>query len=75
MKTFRVLVVLALLTGTWGCAGMTSTQQRILSGSAIGTAAGAGIAAIAGGPVVLGAVAGAAAGAAGGIIVDELQGR
>lgn len=75
MKIFRVFLILALLTGTWGCAGMSATQQRVLSGSAIGTAAGAGMAAILGGPIVLGAVAGAAAGAAGGIIVDELQGR
>ena len=75
MRIFRVLLVLALLTATWGCAGMSSMQQRVLSGSAIGTAAGAGIAAVVGGPVILGAVAGAAAGAAGGIIVDELQGR
>ena len=32
-----------------GCSGMSNTQQKMLSGGAIGAAAGAGITAIAGG--------------------------
>jgi hypothetical protein len=32
-----------------GCAGMSETQQRTLSGGVIGAGAGAGVAAIAGG--------------------------
>ena len=73
MRLFKILLVLALVVSTMGCAGMTPTQQRILSGSAIGTAAGVGAAAIIGGPLVVGAVTGAAAGAVGGIVVDEIE--
>lgn len=66
-------MVLVLVATILGCAGMTATQQRVLSGSAFGTAAGVGAAAILGGPLVVGAVTGAAAGAVGGIIVDEIE--
>lgn len=73
MKLLKVLLVLAFLATTVGCAGMTATEQRVLSGSAMGTAAGVGAAAIIGGPLALGAVAGAAAGAVGGIVIDQIQ--
>ncbi|HTH96887.1 MAG TPA: hypothetical protein VL574_05675 [Stellaceae bacterium] len=46
-----------------GCSNMTHQQQRALSGGAIGAAGGAAVAAIAGGPVLLGAGLGAATGA------------
>ncbi len=73
MKLFRLLLTVVFLAATLGCAGMTATQQRVLSGSALGTAAGVGTAAILGGPLVVGAVTGAAAGAVGGIIVDQME--
>ncbi|GLI36153.1 hypothetical protein [Desulforhabdus amnigena] len=73
MKSCRILVVLVLVFSLFGCAGMSRTEQRILSGSAIGTAAGVGAAAIVGGSLAVGAVAGAAAGAVGGVVVDQLQ--
>ena len=73
MDIVRVLLVLLFATTTVGCASMTPQQQRILSGSAIGTAAGVGAAAVIGGPLVAGAVVGAAAGAVGGIVVDEIE--
>ena len=51
-KTLMIVpVVAAFLTG---CAGMSDTQQRTLSGGAIGAAAGAGITAIAGGDAIWG---------------------
>ena len=53
-----------------GCADMTPTQQRALSGTAIGAGGGAVIGAIAGN-AGLGAGIGAAAGLAGGLIVDQ----
>jgi len=74
MILLRVLLIGAILATTLGCAGMTTTQQRVLSGSAIGTAAGVGAAAIVGGPLFVGALTGAAAGAVGGIVVDEMEG-
>lgn len=59
----------ALAAGGMGCTNMNKTQQGTLSGAALGAAAGAGIAAIAGGYAGWGALAGAGVGAlAGGII-------
>lgn len=55
-----------------GCAGMSNTQQRALSGTAIGAGGGAVLGAI-GGNAGLGAVAGAAAGLAGGLIYDKTK--
>jgi len=55
-------VVLALAVG--GCAGLTDTQQRLLTGAAGGTAGGAAIGAIAGN-AALGAGVGAGAGLVG----------
>lgn len=57
----------ALVTG---CAGMSDTEQRVLSGGAIGVAGGAVVGAIAG-DAALGAVIGGAAGVAGGFIWDQ----
>jgi uncharacterized protein YceK len=71
-KLFLVLPVCAALTMT-GCSNMTTTQQRELSGGAIGAAAGAGITAIAGGNPIWGAIGGAAAGVLGGYIYDKNQ--
>ncbi len=46
-----------------GCSNLTTQQQRALSGGAIGTAAGMGIAALSGGSLLLGGLVGAAGGA------------
>jgi membrane associated rhomboid family serine protease len=72
-KHSRIVLVLLTIAALTGCAGMTTTQQRVLSGGAIGTAAGVGTAAVVGAPLAAGAVVGAAAGAVGGYIVDELR--
>lgn len=69
-KTLFILPLVAALALT-GCSGLDTTQQRTLSGSAIGAAAGAGITAIAGGNPIWGAIGGAAAGALGGFIYDK----
>jgi osmotically inducible lipoprotein OsmB len=52
-----------------GCSGMSSTEQRTLSGGAMGAAGGAVIGAIAGN-AALGAAAGAGAGLLGGYVYD-----
>lgn len=68
---FVAVAVPALLLA--GCAGMDSTQQRTLSGGAIGAATGAAVGAVTGGlGVATGAAIGAAAGAAGGFIIDQV---
>lgn len=58
-----------------GCAGMTPTEQRILSGGAIGAGTGAAIGAATGGDAGVGAAIGGAAGAVGGAIVDQAERR
>lgn len=71
-KTFRAAaVMLMLLFVLAGCAGMNSTQQRTLSGGAMGAGAGAAIGAISGGSAGTGAVVGGAAGALGGYLYDK----
>ena len=49
MKTFAWLTRIALVPLLAACTTMTPQQQGTVSGAAIGAAAGAGIAAIAGG--------------------------
>lgn len=71
-KLLLALPVCAALT-LGGCSNMSNTQQRELSGGAIGAAAGAGITAIAGGNPIWGAIGGAAAGVLGGYIYDRNQ--
>lgn len=57
-----------------GCAGMNNTEQRLLTGAAIGAGAGAGLGAVTGGlSIPAGALIGAAAGAVGGLAVDTLK--
>ena len=72
MKKTLMIVSVATAFAT-GCAGMSDTQQRTLSGGAIGAAAGAGITAIAGGDAIWGAVGGAAVGALGGYAYDSYK--
>jgi hypothetical protein len=68
MKKFSIIMLLVISLALSECAGMSDTEQRTLSGAAIGSAAGEVVAAIAGhtgnGPAV-----GAAAGAAGGYLL------
>ena len=65
------LVVVATLWVT-GCSNMSQTQQRVLSGGAIGAGSGAVIGAIAGN-AGMGAAIGGAAGLAGGYIYDQYK--
>ena len=69
-KRFGIAVlVLALTTG---CAGMSTRQQRALSGGAIGAAGGAAIGALAGSPTT-GAIVGGAVGTATGALWEDLR--
>lgn len=74
MKRILKLLTVFLLAGLIsGCAGMTDTQQRVLSGGAIGAGSGAAIGVLSGGSGSTGAIIGGAAGAAGGYIVDQSE--
>jgi hypothetical protein len=75
MRVLKWSMVVVLLCSLCGCAGLSTTDQRALSGGAIGSVAGLGAAAIIGAPLLVGVAAGAAAGAVGGIVVDQVQRR
>ena len=70
MKQMIPCVVLAAAISLSACAGQTPTQQRVLSGAAIGGLGGTAIGAIAGN-AGLGAAIGVVAGAGGGYIYDR----
>jgi osmotically inducible lipoprotein OsmB len=71
MKQAAILVMIAaLLVG--GCSGMSNTQQRTLSGGAIGAGSGALIGWAAGCPAC-GAAIGGGAGLVGGYVYDQYE--
>jgi uncharacterized membrane protein len=69
MKKILVLVLVVTFMVA-SCAGMSSTEQRVLSGGAVGAGGGALVGWAAGNPAV-GAAVGAGAGALGGYIYDQ----
>jgi hypothetical protein len=60
----RLAVIALVAVPLAACEGMSRTQQRALSGGAIGAAGGAAVGAITGGSAVTGALIGGAGGAA-----------
>lgn len=68
----RMFIAAGLLALSLGaCSNMSSTQQRTLSGGAIGAAGGAAIGALSGGSAGLGALIGGAAGAGTGYLLSQ----
>ena len=67
----RAVLAIALIAPLAACEGMNRTQQRALSGGAIGAAGGAALGAITGGSAVTGALIGGAGGAAVGALTSE----
>jgi len=72
-RKFVALAAVAAGLTVAGCAGMSDTQQRTMSGAAIGTAVGVGVGAITGDWAW--AAGGAAVGAATGFLVDQQKQR
>ena len=72
MKNITIIVLLVASLSLSGCAGMSDTQQRTMSGAAIGTAAGGVIGAISGN-TGMGMAIGAAAGAGGGYLYGSTR--
>lgn len=70
MMKLIIAAILSLSLVCAGCAGMSDTQQRTLSGAAIGAAAGGIIGAISG-DAGMGLAIGAAAGAGGGYLYGK----
>jgi hypothetical protein len=74
MRIPRPLALAGLLTMTLALGACGSNKfERGVTGGALGTAAGAGVVALAGGPVLVGAAAGAVGGAAIGALTNECQ--
>lgn len=71
MKIVRALAVLSLSLLLVGCAGLSSRQQRAITGGALGAGGGAAIGALSGGDPLTGAVIGGAAGAIGGALLGD----
>lgn len=71
MKKLTLGLMLFVLATTLGCAGMSNTQQKTLSGAGIGAGGGAVLGAITGGSPVTGAVVGGGVGAITGYILGE----
>ncbi len=69
MRANRVMLLFVALATLAGCSGMNRTEQRALSGGAIGAAAGVGLTALTGGGNLL---VGGAVGAAGGAAIGAL---
>jgi hypothetical protein len=67
----RATLAAALILPLAACEGMNRSQQRTLSGGAIGAAGGAAIGVLTGGSAVTGAVIGGAAGAAAGALTGR----
>jgi len=70
---FALPLVLAGTLSLGACAGMNATEQRTLSGSAIGAATGAVVTVATGGCIICGTAIGAGAGALGGFIYDRVN--
>ena len=64
MAGLRVLFLGLGVLALAGCSNLNTMQQRALTGGAIGSAAGLGIAAVSGGSLLMGGLVGAAGGAA-----------
>ena len=71
MRKAATVFVLAAMLGTTACSGLSTTEQRVLSGGAIGSGVGAIGTAVTGGCVACGAVIGGAVGAGVGYIYDQ----
>ena len=68
----KALVLFMALLFSGGCSGMSYTEQRVLSGGAMGAAGGALIGAAAG-SAAIGAAAGGGVGLLGGLAYDQYQ--
>ncbi len=73
MRKARCLTAVLLTMSMLGCAGLTPTQQRALTGGAIGAGGGAALAAIAGGHAWIGAAVGGPVGIIAGTLIGVTQ--
>ncbi len=74
MTRIALPVILAATLALGACSNMSTTEQRVLSGGAIGAGVGAAGTVITGGCVACGAAIGGAIGAGVGYIYDQTEG-
>lgn len=67
----RLAIAAIVVVPLAACENMNRTQQRTLSGGAIGAAGGAAVSAITGGSLLTGAAVGGAIGAVGGAVTSR----
>lgn len=67
----RAVLAAVCLLSLGACTNMTQTQQRVVSGAAVGAATGIGVTAITGGCISCGAAVGTAVGAGVGYVIDR----
>ena len=75
MRTVSMSIVLTAGLALGACSNMSTTEQRVLSGGAIGAGAGAVGTWMTGGCVACGAALGGAVGAGAGFVYDTIEGR
>lgn len=73
MRSLALPLVFIASLGLAGCGGMNNTQQKTLSGGALGAGVGAAGAAVTGGCVACGAALGGAVGAGAGYVLGESE--
>ncbi|MGV1099468.1 YMGG-like glycine zipper-containing protein [Thiovibrio sp. JS02] len=73
MKRIAFAFIVLVIVPTIGCSGMTTTEQKTLSGAGIGAGGGAVLGAVTGGSPVVGAVVGGGIGAVTGYILGESE--
>lgn len=69
-RTVPALMLVAALT-LGGCSGLSNTEERVLSGGAIGAGVGAVGTVLTGGCISCGAAIGGAVGAGAGYLIDQ----
>lgn len=69
MRKMLIAAVAALSLSA--CAGLSNTQQRVLTGGALGSGGGLAVSALTGGSLIGGALIGGALGAGGGYLYDQ----
>ncbi|MDX1922065.1 MAG: hypothetical protein SFW65_02910 [Alphaproteobacteria bacterium] len=75
-RSIRAMALLVtVLVGLTACSDMNTTQQRTLSGGAIGAGTGAAVTVMTGGCVACGAAIGGAVGAGAGYVYDKTTGK
>ncbi len=73
MTRLAIPIAALVILGLTGCSNLDGTEQRVLSGAAIGAATGALGTAVTGGCVACGAAIGGAVGAGAGYLLDQIE--